>query len=105
MFLVIPRMVEMTIIIITIVIMYVIRSVAKVPVMLLWGVLSRCFLILLLGVLPQCLRHCYWECCHGVCDTVIGGVGSVAKVFVTLFVGSVAKVFVVLLFGVLPRCL
>ena len=69
------------------------------------GSVATVFATLLLGVLPRCLRHCYWECCHGVCDTVIGGVGSVAKVFVTLFVGSVAKVFVVLLFGVLPRCL
>ena len=69
-------MVEMTIIIITIVIMYVIRSVAKVPVMLLWGVLSRCFLILLLGVLPQCLRHCYSECCQDVCGTVWSQIGQ-----------------------------
>ena len=95
------------------------------------GSVATVFATLLLGVLPRCLRHCYWECCHGVCDTVIGGVGSVATVFVTLLlgvlprclwycyleccqgvydtvigsVGSVAKVFVVVLLGVLPRCL
>ena len=48
------------------------------------------FATVLLGVLPRCLQHGYWECCHGVCDTVIG---------------SVATVFVTLLLGVLPRCL